>query len=555
MRGEVMEKQRFNVSSIEKNLENSIIASHKAEIDGKIISLLKTKSSGDNFAIPTVDVLAVEEVKGLDQELISFYNSKMSSAYSDIIPPTIKLLQAALMDSLMFGLDSETGKISLYTLNIQILFGLSIDGSKLTEKCFEKNQLGILHAYRIDIDYLGEKEFLFKPVSIQRKNYLYVDRYYFFPYYYIRRGTEILKTLLDKGCVMKITQETDDLIKERFITNSKKVLQRYSDLPDAVNDLSCSYYPLKGYFYAPVVGAPSTTVMVSKVNLFNLSRVENVRGYNEITVEKPVDPIRNVVTSECIVKRLEEYSHEDEWEFLDIMNNLPNGEKVFKDDIARGMLDISKTVPKYLHTLTMKTIDEVADSIPGCRDLINMYMGIFNKNEYVNLTGINRSDLRRLLSEGVYRIVWMSTNCNYSCATVTNNRDVLAKLYGKDYFGKYEGQTVRLNELRYRVQRGYDIEESLKYCGFPVDEDLINAAEEFKNEVTNEESSDIDVNVANVKFKKDVSEATGSTLRAESDTASVLSRTCFAICKGDGTLGDFYRYITLGKVVRMVRIA
>ena len=125
-----MEKQSFNVSSIERNLENTIIASHKAEIDGKIISLLKTKTNGDNFAIPTVDVLAVEEINGLDQELISFYNSKMSSAYSDIIPPTIKLLQAALMDSLMFGLDSETGKISLYTLNVQILFGLSIDGKE-----------------------------------------------------------------------------------------------------------------------------------------------------------------------------------------------------------------------------------------------------------------------------------------------------------------------------------------------------------------------------------------------------------------------------------------
>ena len=58
-----------------------------------------------------------------------------------------------------------------------------------------------------------------------------------------------------------------------------------------------------------------------------------------------------------------------------------------------------------------------------------------------------------------------------------------------------------------------------------------------------------------MKFKKDVSEATGSTIRAESETASILSRTCFAICKDDGTLGDFYRYISLGKVVRMVRIA
>ena len=550
-----MEKQSFNVSSIEKNLENSIIASHKADIDNKIITLLKSKTNGDNFAIPTIDVLAVEEVPGLDQELISLYNSKMSPAYSDIIPPTIKLIQAALMDSLMFGWDSESGKISLYTLNVKILFGLSIDGSKIMEKCFEKNQLGILHAYRIDIDYLGEKEFLFKPVTIQRKSYLYADKYYFFPYYYIYRGTEILKTLLEKGCVMKVTQETEDIVKERFITNSKKVLQRYCDLPDAVNDLSCSFYPLKGYFYAPVVGAPSTTVMVSKVNLFNLNRVENVKGFNEITVEKVVDPLKNIITCECITKRLEEYSHENDWDFLDVMNNLPEGDKVFKDDLARGMLDIRKTVPKYLHALDMETIDKVADSVPGCRDLVNMYSGLFNKNEYVTLTGMNRSDLRRILNEGVYRIVWMSTNCNYSCATVTNNREILAKIYGKDYFGKYEAQTVRLNELRYRVQNGYDIKESLEYCGFPVDDDLIKAAEEFKSEVTDEGASDIDVNIANVKFKKDVTNAMGTTVRAEAETANILTRTCFAVRKEDNTLGDFYRYITLGKVVRAVRIA
>lgn len=551
-----MEKQSFSVSTIDSNLKNSIIAKYVPQFDKMISSVLKNSANGeDNFSIPNIDTLALDEemTPELGKELVNEYNSHFNPVYSNMIPVNIKIEQAAMMDSLMFGYELSTGKINLYTLNVGLLFGLGVDNDKMVERCFERNQIGVIHAYRIDMEYVSEKEFFFKAVSPQKKTLLYADDYVFFPYLYIDRGMKLLHMFMDKGFVLKVSQDLGDLVKTRYITDSKTVLKKYCDNEQAIEGVKGSYFPLKGYMYAPVVGAPSTTAMVTKIDLFSIMRIDPVRSYADIKVNKVSDPIRNAIVTDSIMKRMIELEQEDGWDYVDIMNNLPNGDKVFKDQQGRGVVNIV-LLSKYLHTLDEDTLEGLVNEVPGCLDVVNKFSKIFNRYEFVDFSQMSRTEVRKALNEGIYKIVWMRSNCSYSTSTVTNNRKILEEIYGKGYFPKYEALNVRLNMLRYRVSMGYNIEESLVYCGFPVDADLIKAAEEFKNDSSGMSMEDPEYSVASKKFKEDVVELTGAQGKAEAATGSILARTCFATVKPDGSVDDYYRYISLPKVVRAIRI-
>lgn len=549
-----MEKQSFSVAKIEENLKKSLLAKYEPSIDKMISSNLKTSNGGeDNFAIPSIDDLVLTDtmIPELKEELLEKYNSHYGVDFTKLIPVNIKLEQAAMMDTLMFGYNLSTGAINLYTLNVELLFGLGVDNKKMIETCFKRNQMGIIHAYRIDIEYTSERTFFFKAVSLQSKNYIYADNYVLFPLLYIKRGMVLLKMFMEKGFVLKVTQDLGDIIKTRYITNSKTVLKKYCDCEEAVDSVNCSYFPLKGYMYAPVIGAPSTTSMVTKIDLFSISRIDPVRGYSEIDVRKVQDPIKNEVLCNSIMKRLTELSKGSGWDYVDIMQSLPDGDKVFKDELGRSVVDIP-LVSKYLHTLDEDTLESLAERIPGCSDVMKKYQNIFTCREFVDFSNLSEDEVKKLLRTGVYKLVWIKSNCGYSSATVTNNKQVLRELYGEGYFGKYEGQNVRLNMLKYLVYKGYNIKESLSYCGFPDDEDLAKAAENFR--ATSGKEGSADYTLASNKFKKEVLNATGELARSESSTGSILVRTCFATENEDGSMSDFYRYISLPKVVRAIKI-
>jgi hypothetical protein len=546
-----MEKQSFSVSAIERNLKNCVISKYVGKIDKLISSDVKNiNGDRDNMSIPNIDTLCFDEslLPELGKELITAYNSHFNPVYSSIIPENIKLEQAAMLDSLMFGYELSTGNINLYTLNVGVLFGLGVDNDKVIERCYERNQVGIIDAYRIDIEYESETEFLFRAVRPQKRTYLYADDYVFFPYLYVDRCMALFRMFMEKNFVLKVMQDLGDVQKERYITCSKNVLKKYSDSEEAVEGINPSYFPLKGYMYAPVIGSPSTSAMVTKVDLFSVSRVNPVTNLSDIKVMKVSDPVKNTIVIESIMKRMFELSQEDGWEYVDIMNNLPNGEKVFKDQDGMSVIN-TVFLSKYLHSVNDDVLDNLVREIPGCSELVEKYSKILNKYELISPSQMSSEDFRKALNDGVYRVIWLKSKGGYSSATVTNNRKILEEIYGKGYFAKYESLNVRLNMLRYRVNMGYNIGESLRYCGFPEDEELICAAEEFKNTGGGQEGS-----VASERFKEEVADLMGERSRSEASTGSMLARTCFAAIKPDGSVDDYYRYLSLPKITRIIRI-
>lgn len=548
-----MEKQSFSAVTIEGNLSNSILYSFMNEFKKIIESDIKGIKEGDNFFVQNIDWLCYDDngVPGLKDALLKKYNDRFNVKYSCLIPNSIKVNQAVLMDGLAFGVNVNTGDIKLYTLNVDTLFGLGVDADKVHTKCLERNMSGILHAYRIDIEYVSENEFQYKAVSLNKNNYLYASDYVLFSYAYIKGAMDLLSRWLEMGIVLKVEQEVGGILKKRYVTQLTKLLKDYCDNEEAVDGIKSSYYPLKGYMYVPVIGAPSTTAMVTKVDLFSLNRVMPVRSKKEIDIEKVKDPVKDTVIKTVIVKRLTEIEKTDSWGYMDIMYNLPRSEELFKDYESRGLVN-TRLLSKYVNSLKDNEIEELCNMIPGTNEEVSRMSEVFSKSELVDMTKVSQATLRSMLRNGIYSVISVNKDCSYSSYIVTNNRNVLSRVYGKNYFAELEGDNVKIAELRLRVAKGENIPDALEYCGFPKDDaELIKAAEAFR-----EDSGEggINENISSQMLRTVAVNSLGGQDRKESSTGSILCRRLFGIRKEDGSVEDYYRYVSLPKIVRMIKL-
>ena len=111
-------------------------------------TLIETvKSDGDNVSVPTHGC-ACECMEGYEESLVSKYNGYFG-IYKEVnnVSRCIKAAQAALMESVQFGFDTETEKYALYTANPGLFTG---DKDCFTDKCLEgiiKKNHSAAHGY------------------------------------------------------------------------------------------------------------------------------------------------------------------------------------------------------------------------------------------------------------------------------------------------------------------------------------------------------------------------------------------------------------------------
>ena len=508
---------------------------------GRVFEMIKSNAD-PNLYVDGLDYLVGKQgIKDLKKKLVDKYNAKLPGAKD--IQEAVKISQGLLMDSMVFCYNKETGAIDLYTLNERIIGYLGVDNDKLLLKTYDLNQQGIAFCYRIDIEYNSPDDIVYKAVTPNKNTYIYLDKYILFPYDVIKAILDVTSSILINNGVLKIEQNIEGTKKVRYLTNRDDVLKKYCDNPDAVSSLKTSMYPLKGYMYAPVLGAPSTTAMMSKVNVFSLESIHPITDVSKIPVKKAENPVESLLKVRVIAKRLSELQLNDPVGYSEIISRLPRVKELIIDEASRT-LPSQVAIAKYLNSLSGEDLDNILKSLDGTVDVYNKIKKAFNKNENVDFTKFTDEEFKKALKTGVYNIIATKKDCSFTSMIVTNSETILRMLYGKDYIAKYESFNYRFNCLvsLLKSDNGANPEACLKFCGFDEkDTEVLKDAEEIKKG-----------NEAEVREKW--MDASGTKRRSAPKTDSVLARSCFASIDEDGKISEFYKYVTLKRVARMIKL-
>lgn len=537
----------FNVlkrGELEKSLGKTIYSSYKAVMDKYIISNLQ---DGGSFSVPIVQVLVGESDK-LKARLLDLYHRKMATVDTSHIDEEIKILQASAFDGLLLGLNVEKGmQMAIYTANPNAIFHFDGDSKFSLDKTLDLNEQGIINAVRIDIEYTSEEGFTFKPVSLNKNTNLKVydtdtmeGRFFLVPYIAIQRSMAFFKEMLDDGRILKVTQDKDGIAKVRHICSRKSELVKYLDHKDFADDLFPEYFPLKGYFYAPVLGASSMTLGKTRVDILDVNKVELVTKPNIVKEDSLGDFIRE----KAMASVLSDMYKNDIEGYVDVVSKIPNKDKVFGD-----MSDYPKpfAVLAYYRQIPSKDKSNLLKSIPNIDTKISELMSLIDRFDKIDVKGKTSDDLRGFLKSGLYKVLIRKKNCEYSTMFVTNSRTILAKAYGKDYFKNYESFGTRLYKLEDLYNIGWTMSEAMCYCGFEDKLHFSYAAEEILAVKDNKAS--VHERLASLLGEEE--DGTKKKVnRSAKDEDLILCRDCFA----EYGSSNYYRYLDLNKIVSIIQV-
>ena len=454
-----------------KGFSKTSQAKYLLEIDKVHANNLAT-SKNDNVFMQTVGYLGEISPK-YKEEMITLYNGTFG-LYDVVseIPDDLKVLQASLLDSVCYGYNVKTESISLYTLNFGT-FGVDNDdlSKGLYDKIVEFNKTASVYAYRVDMEYNPKNKTMldWKLVKLTAKTIIREGEIELIPFSSGYRFMALIKSLMKKGFVLETRSEYPNGDKVRCITENVKVLKQYCDSELAVEGLKCSYYPIDGFFYAPVVGAPSTTSMLTKINIFNLYHIGQIKTAREIQklgVQKPKDPlfeeVKEVVISNYIFKLKEIDDMSEFEEFVKYLNSFPDDAKLIVGDNRELS---TSAVSSYLHSLKRGTINQILKSLPNVVEReADIYMALMNSTRPASDSEME--DLRGLFKSHICKILIKKKDGNFSTFTGTNSEEKLKLIYGENYFKNYESFGVKVNYL---------IKELTKY---PVLEGLLSNSTE-----------------------------------------------------------------------------
>lgn len=552
---------QLQISGLERRLKGFTFFNNKDVMRNFIAENLS--SSGYNFSIPTVLALTDRSPK-LEKELYDLYMRKFGMGNLAGIDFDIKILQASVLDGLVIGINVEKeGDFQVYTANTDVIFSLNPDSKFSLEKTLELNRKRVVHAVRIDTEYSPSGSVSARVVSLNKNTSLHIvnlstfeGRFHLVPYIAIHQSMDFFREMLNDRRILDVRQDKGEINKARYITCRKDVLARFSDSKEFAESLKPSFFPLKGFFYAPNLGASSLTLGLTRIDLLDVCSVKTVK---EPPVKKPSGGLSSVIKEASIFSILTRLYDNDTSTYADLVDRFPNRKEI----LTGAVHDVDKGVPnpnsiiKYIHGLSEAERAKVESLIPGLEEEVKMKESIISCHQELNPMDYSLKEIKSLLSTGVYKFVIQKSNCKYSTIVATNCPALLRKMYGSNYFAKYESLGVRIRKLErfittefYNVDRGR-IEDWLYYCGFPISERYVSKIEELwssrsSGNLLHEELVDLLGGNPKTTSRK-------TTRRSSDSEDMLLVRKCFASIISTGSV-DYYRYLDMSKVVSMYRV-
>lgn len=523
------------------------------------IAQLLTSSIGlkKDLAIPTINML-VNAKQGFGQFLLGEFKAHggVDEGKYGKVEYQIKLWQGALLSSLVVGYHKPSGKWALYTASEKFISAINPSQEFSIDKIYDKNVEGILHALRVDIEYSSRDEVQAKLTRLTVKTNIVANEYILVPMESFVVLTEIIKNSLAKGDLLFTTQTLGGIRKDRFVTRNALVLEKYSDSKAFAQKVSNEVYPqpLSLKLYCPVVGATSNTTGLTALHLLNIDKLAKIKDNgNLVEVSSFGGNIRMVVITLLTNWLYSTYGEETVGQYNSYVESLVDviGQKMFLEYVNE--IKTPKNMPEdaiiSLEGAT-RIIRDLTDE--DLQSLWTTYkekgMVTNNPQELVKLVSekynhlgnqISKEDLFSKLSNGLLKVVTTKKDGSFSTMYVTNDSNILARVYGENYLIEFESLGVRIRMAKEYIGQGeLTFDEIMTFLGF---DELVG-----KGAITAKENLEI--------FENYIANDSGYKPRkSNSNENLVLARRVFGVVGPSGVDG-YYCNIDITKIHEIVEV-
>lgn len=523
------------------------------------IGQMLTSSIGlkKDLAIPTINML-VNAKQGLGQFLLDEFKARggVDEGKYGKVEYQIKLWQGALLSSLVVGYHKPSGKWALYTASEKFISAINPSQEFSIDKIYDKNVEGILHALRVDIEYVSKDEVQAKLTRLTVKTNIVANEYILVPMESFVVLTEIIKNSLAKGDLLFTTQTLGGIRKDRFVTRNALVLEKYSDSKAFAQKVSNEVYPqpLSLKLYCPVVGATSNTTGLTALHLLNIDKIAKIKDNgNLVEVSNFGGNIRMAVITLLTNWLYSTYGEETVSQYNSYVEALVDviGQKMFLEYVNE--IKTPKNMPEdaiiSLEGAT-RIIRDLTDE--DLQSLWTTYkekgMETNNPQELVKLVSekynhlgnqISKEDLYSKLSNGLLKVVTIKKDGSFSTMYVTNDSNILARVYGENYLIEFESLGVRIRMAKEYIGQGeLTFDEIMTFLGF---DELVG-----KGAITAQENLEI--------FENYVANDSGYKPRkSNSNENLVLARRVFGVV-GPGGIEGYYCNIDVTKIHEIVEV-
>lgn len=421
----------------------------------------------------------VFDIAGVFPGLSEYYKGIWESTYGDKkvknpIEEDVKFLQGMAMDGDFWGYNLQSGEVNLYTGDFSRVEELT--GRKINpELTVKKNQDGIIHCVRLDIDYESENNFKLKPTTLRSDTNVTAQGFVLIPYAVTRSMFRVLRNLLKSNQALYVTQ-SGSVSKGRFVSIKKSVVKAYTDkfLTDVPKVQS---FPMKGWIYLPTLGAPSTSLGLTRLDLFRIERIEKVSNASNLPIAKvDPDPVSSLVMSEVLQTYLEKlFKPEFNENGVEIKNTKTEG-------LRNTVLDVLG-MPKEENVSTLSLFHRVHEL--STEQLLGLW-GILPQEWHhcllrvkKEINGVryldNFSNLKDLLSREILMVTYVTSGAKFKRIIVTNNEEKLERLYGKGYVKRYESDRVRARTAMRILELSGDLGEVYEETGIYLEPEQVDS--------------------------------------------------------------------------------
>ncbi len=356
-----------------------------------------------------------------------------------------------LLGNLVVGYNLETNRTALYTSSITILEQLANKGTLVgkrnpieTEMETHRQSLGVgstriaktlkttdtFELVRLDHQYKNGRLIL---TATRPKNAVTLKNTIFTPYKAVDEAMKCFNNWLN-DYVFEITEVHEDSTKKYFITKNEAVLGSVYGVDRAKYLANCKYDSRALSFNAPHLGASVYTSGHKNVDFSYVDSVRVVTNLAEVDMSNVLVDITN--SRDFVLSQAEKMD----------TANLTALCKMF----GIGAKDTDEAM---LSALSVVSNDLAYEVLCNC-GWLNNYKTVpptWGNATQLDLP-VTNEQFADLLKNGAYR-VWCRTAKGVPTALiVTNDKEVLKRIYGKDYFGKYESNGVKLNSLKYTLK-------------------------------------------------------------------------------------------------------
>lgn len=419
------------------------------------------------FVIPTLNTFIIE-FKGFKEALLESYEKNYSNAkgYNKVKDSEdfnyVRLYQAAMDEGMVFAYNIESQKLGLYSSRVRTLNKINPENKFNKEKTLDNNLKGVIHCMRLDVTYVGNDETDVEIKSTVRDK-ITPDTHILIPFNVMHTLGRLFEINFRNGKILKVTQSLNGVIKERYLTENPSILSKYNEDGRVVNGESW-YFTGVGSLYAPVLGAPSNTVGLSRVDFINIEKIAVVKD-NDSLVEVSKGSMESLFSPliySWILKSLIDKDEEKALRFLGFLYRNEYIKSKYPNLQADTLKEFSGKILKAIGYLTEEEKEEIkAQFSLTYLNRLNHYENIFNKYESVEIPK-DLDALDKMLKEGGYKVTVITSESKLSVMYCTNNDKLLSLVYGDDYKTKYTSIGVRVREVNRLIAEGKGTAEELK---------------------------------------------------------------------------------------------